>query len=149
MLRNVTHELVDIHETGQKCLVSSEYGSVELIEADEICLVMNTFNYMESDDNVVYRYRIFSDKRFIDALEYMMFCSGPSTRGQRPDGIAEFLGLARELLESLRYDRHYGIFHYRLDEDQTKAHSVDRWVGLVHDVVVYEDVEPMAVGGES
>ena len=31
--------------------------------------------------------------------------------------------------------------------DQTKAHSIDRWVGLVHDVVVYEDVEPMAVGG--
>ena len=89
MLRNVTHELVDIHGTGQQCLVSSEYGSVELIEADEICLVMNTFNYMESDDNVVYRYRIFSDKRFIDALEYMNVFEH---RGQRPDGD-EFLGL--------------------------------------------------------
>ena len=146
MLKNVTYELVDIHGTGQQCPTLHEWQE-DRIMTDKMCLVMNVFNYMESDDNVVYRYRIFSDKRFIDALEYMM--SEPSTRGQRPDGEAEFLGLARELLESLRYDRHYGIFHYRLDEDQTKAHSVDRWVGLVHDVVVYEDVEPMAVGGES
>ena len=46
---------------------------------DKMCLVMNVFNHVDGDEDVVYRYRIYAGKRFIDALEKVMFDEDKST----------------------------------------------------------------------
>jgi hypothetical protein len=139
MLRNVTFELVDIHGTGQQCPTLHEWEE-DRIMTDKMCLVMNVFNHVDRDEDVVYRYRIYAGKRFIDALEKVMFddrhinCFPSRTHAK-----------ANKLLQDLQWEYHKRCWHDNLgvliDDGLIRA-------GVSLDVFAYRDVEPMAVGGE-
>ena len=138
MLWNVTYELVDIHGTGQQCPSLHEWEE-DRIMRDEMCLVMNVFNHVDRGEDVVYRYRIYAGKWFIDALKKVMF--DDRHINCFPSRIH---ALANNLLQDLRWEYRDRCWHDNLDE----YHERNVRAGVRLDVFAHRHVEPMAVGGE-
>lgn len=136
MFWKISYELESFRKTGQQCLSFHEWEEDRHMTS-EICLVMNVFNHVDRDEDVVYRYRIYADERFLDAFVDVMFDDNDHFPSRTH-------ALANGLLEDLQWEYRKRCWHDNLDE----YHERNVRAGVRLDVFAHRHVEPMAVGGE-